>query len=1063
MRSLLCLLVLALLTAGLLPAQSTGLIAGTVEDSSGAVIPNARVAAVQQGTSLRFEAAADEAGRFSFPRLPIGNYRIECQQQGFRRFVSETIHLEADQTRQAQIVLQVGDTTESVQVTGAIGLVETVGATIRETVDERRITQLPLNGRNPLQLQLLVPGVVPSVGGTNLAQNTTITMNGARGTSNNYLLDGGDNNDPQVSVAALVPNPDALEEFSILTNNYSAEYGRNAGGVINAITKSGTNVLHGSLYEFVRNDAFDARSFFSLEQPKLRRNQFGASAGGKVILPKLYNGTDRTFFFLSYEGLRERRAGTVSNLVVPTALERAGDFSQSRTRPNDPVVRLPFPGDRIPPARFDPAAMKFLDIFIPLPNAAGNTHIFNAPEEVDSNQIVARGDHSITDKQRLSVRFFNDRSRQIVTAGLPVLQSDVHFDTSNSMANHTWTLTPALLNTFQFTFGRTDLARGPLPLSGGLNYEGLGVRAPSDTPNLPTNWRGQVNGFWNMGQDNYVTIDRKTAQWLDSMNYSRGGHILKFGGEYRHTRSDRETANLTDPQFTFDGRFAANPFADFLLGLPSRMDQGSLRVNAIRSHSMSLYIQDDWKIKQHFSLSLGLRYEPLLPFTDSRDQMSVFRPGMQSTVYPNAPAGLVYVGDPGIPRSGIINDWNNFGPRIGFAWSPFRRGRMSIRGGYGIFYDFPVMHQLSSFANTQPFSVQVQVNQPRSFSNPYGDSGSPFPYTPPRTPEERRAFSFVRPIVVGESLDPSLRTAYMQQWNFNVQQETVQGIVLTAAYVGSKGTGFSVLRNINAAIPGPGASGGNIEQRRPYLPGVLGSISSYEPLGFSTYHALQMTLNKRFSNGYSILANYTYSKSIDNGSVDAFGGAQDHTNWQPEKALSDYDLRHRFVTSFLWELPSPGRGWLRALLGGWQVNGIFTASSGRPFNVVSGTDRAFTGAGTQRPNLVGNPHLDPNRSRAELIQQYFNPAAFVLPQAGTFGNSGRNTLIGPGSHNLDSSVFRIIPLGEKVKLNFRAEFFNTLNHANLNNPVSSVSAVNIGRIQGTSAPRILQFGLRLTF
>lgn len=1058
MRFAICLVVIPVLSA-----QSSGLLTGTVEDASGAVIPSARISAVQQDTSRRFETLADDAGRFSFPRLPVGSYVIECQQQGFRRFLSPPIRLDADQTRQAQIVLQVGDTTESIQVGGAIGLVETVGATIRETVDEKRITELPLNGRNPLQLQLLVPGVVPSVGGANLAQNGTITMNGVRGTSNNYLLDGGDNNDPQISVAALVPNPDALEEFSILTNNYSAEYGRNAGGVINAVTKSGTNQLRGSLYEFVRNDAFDARNFFSLVQPKLRRNQFGASAGGPVTLPRLYRGKDRTFFFVSYEGLRERRASTFSNLVVPSALERQGDFSQSARKPADPLTRQPFPDNRIPATRLDPAAVKFLDIFIPLPNAPGNAHIFNAPEELNSNHILARGDHSFTVNHRLSLRFFNDRSRQVNSAGLPILRSDVRFNTSNSMASYSWILSPALLNTFQFTFGRTDLARGPLPVQGGLNYEKLGVCAPSDTPNLATNWRGQVSGFWNMNQDNYVTIDRKTAQWLDNASYTRGGHIMKFGGEYRHTRSDRETANLTDPQFTFDGRFAVNPFADFVLGLPSRMDQGSLRVNAIRSHALALYFQDDWKVRQNFTLSLGLRYEPLLPFFDGRGQMSVFRPGAQSTIYRNAPVGLIYVGDPGIPRSGIANDWNNLGPRIGFAWSPFRRGKLSVRGGYGIFYDFPVMHQLSSFANTQPFSVQVQVNQPRSFSDPYGGTASPFPYTPPRTPEERRNFNFVLPVVVGESLDPNLGAAYMQQWNFNVQQETFQGIVMTAAYVGSKGTGFSVLRNVNAAVPGPGGSGANIEQRRPFLPGILGNISSYEPLGFSTYHALQLTLNRRFAKGYTILANYTYAKSIDNGSVDAFGGAQDHRNWRPEKALSDFDLRHRFVTSFLWEVPGPRKAAARWLLGGWQINGIFTLSSGRPFNVVSGTDRAFTGAGTQRPNVVGNAFLDTHRSRDELIRQYFNPAAFALPAAGAFGSAGRNLLIGPGSYNLDSSLFRVFPVHERIRLQLRAEFFNALNHANLTDPIANISAPNVGRIQSASAPRILQFGLRMVY
>lgn len=1052
------------LSAASLLGQSTGLITGTVTDSTGAVVASARVSATRQGTAQKFEATADDAGRFSFPRLPVGSYVIECRHQGFRGFLSEELRLDADQTRQAQIVLRVGDVTESVQVTGAVGLVETVGAAIRETVDEKRISELPLNGRNPLQLQLLVPGVVPSVGGANLAQNATITMNGARGTSNNYMLDGGDNNDPQISVAALTPNPDALEEFSILTNNYSAEYGRNAGGVVNAVTKSGTNTLKGSLYEFLRNDTFDARNFFSLVQPKLRRNQFGGSLGGPVVLPKLWNGKDRTFFFFSYEGLRESRATTNSTLVTPTAAERTGDFTASARKPNDPATRAAFPGNVIPRSRQDAASVKFLELLVPLPNTPGGQHIFNAPESTRSNQFIARGDHSLSAQQRLSVRYFDDHTRNQLTAGLPILKSDSRFHTYNAMVNHTWTLSPTLLNSAQFTYSGVNLARGPLPLLDNLNYEKLGVRAPSDTPNFPTNWRGQVNGYWNMNQDNYVTINRGAAQILDNVSLTRGSHIMKAGAEYRRTKSDRDTANLTDPQFTFDGRFSTITYADFLLGLPAVMNQGSLRVNAVRSNAMAFYFNDDWKLRSNLTLSFGLRWEPLFPFYDARDQMSMFRPGSKSTVYANAPDGLVYVGDPGVPRSGIPRDWNNFAPRVGFAWSPFRGGKTSVRGGYGVFYDFPAIHQLSGFANTQPFSVQLQFNEPRSFSDPFGGGTSPFPYKPPATAESRRNYRFVTPVVVGESLDPALRTAYMQQWNLSVQRETVQGIVVTGAYVGSKGSGFSVLRELNAGVFRPGATGANVNARRPYSPGVLGSISSYVPLGFSTYHALQTTVNKRFAKGYSILANYTFARSIDNGSVDAFGGAQDHNNWTPEKGLSDFDLRHRFVTSFLWELPSPKGGISKWLLGGWQFNGIFSASTGRSFSATSGVDRALTGAGSQRPNLVGNPFLDTGRPKNDLLRQYFNPAAFALPPVGSFGDAGRNIMKGPGSYNLDSSLFRLIPLRERMNLQFRAEFFNTLNHANFANPAANISALNtVGRIQSASAPRILQFGLRLVF
>jgi hypothetical protein len=358
-------------------AQSTAVISGTVEDSTGGLIPGAAVTAIQQQTDQHFDAVSDSQGRFSFPRLPVGNYKVQVTRTGFRRFESEAIRLDADQTRQANVVMQVGEASESVQVSGAIALVETIGGVLRETVDEKRISELPLNGRNPLDLQLLVPGSVPGIAAnSSLGENGAVSINGARGLSNNYLLDGGDNNDPQLNTPAIVPNPDSLEEFSILTNNYSAEYGRGTGAVINAITKSGTNQFHGSAYEFVRNYDFDARNFFSLIVPKLQRNQFGGSFGGPAWIPRVYKGRDRTFFFFSYEGLRQRQATTVSNLIVPTPLERTGDFSQSKLKPTDPVTKAPFPNAAIPASRFDPAAQKFLSIFIPpptLPAAAIST------------------------------------------------------------------------------------------------------------------------------------------------------------------------------------------------------------------------------------------------------------------------------------------------------------------------------------------------------------------------------------------------------------------------------------------------------------------------------------------------------------------------------------------------------------------------------------------------------------------------------------------------------------------------------------------------------------------
>ena len=1056
-------LLLALFSAVCLFAQSTGAIVGTISDASGAVVPGAAVKVTNQATSQQTSTLTDSAGRFSFPRLPVGDYRLAAVANGFRQFISQGIRLDADQNRQANITLEVGQAAESVTVTGAVGLVDTVGATLKEVVDQKRITELPLNGRNPLQLQLLIPGAVPSTGAVNLSEENVTSVNGARGNQNNYMLDGGDNNDPLTNQPAMVPNPDALEEFSILTNNFSAEYGRNVGAVVNAITKSGSNQPHGSLYEFVRNDDFDTRNFFSLVKPKLRRNQYGGTMGGPVYIPHVYHGVDRTFFFFSFEGVRDREANTFSSLNTPTALERTGNFSQSAKKPTDPLTGQPFPGNIIPATRFDPAAVNFLNALVPLPNVpATGQYIFNQPQNLNESQILARADHTLNAKQRLSGRIFYDWNSTFFTAGLPLLHSSSNFHNYNVALNHTYTLTPTLLNTAQFTFGRILGQRGPEPIAGNVTYQSLGVKANSDTPQFAEDFRGSVSGYWNMNQDNTVDIDRKTFQWTDQLSYTRGAHMLKFGGEVRTTHSDRVTANLTDPQFTFDGSLTKNAFSDFILGLPAKMQQGSLRQNQGRDQAFSLFAQDDYKIRKKLTLSFGLRLEPFFPIYDAGDQISVFRPGQRSTLYPNAPPGLLYAGDPGVARGGVASQWKNFAPRVGFAWSPSKNSRTSIRGAYGVFWDTPDYYELTGFANTLPFSYQVTVNQPFSFSDPYHGIVNPIPYKPPATQQARQALVYPLDTPIGESVDPNLTNAYVQQWNFNIQQEVVQHIVLTAAYVGSKSTHLPIQRELNPAVYSPTATLANIDARRVYAPYFAG-IDSYESTATSSYHALQLSLNKRFSHGYTVLANYTYGKSLDISSTDAVANYQNTLNQRAEKAPSDYDVRQRFVTSFLWSIPTPAQRVSGAILGGWQVNGIFTAQTGTPFNVTSGQDRALVGGGAQRPNVTGDAHLDTGRPTAQLIQQYFNPAVFVLPAVGQFGNLGRNDYYGPGSWNLDASVFRRFKIRERANLQFRVEFFNALNHPNFGNPVANIGAATVGRIQTAGAPRILQFGLKFLF
>jgi outer membrane receptor protein involved in Fe transport len=1044
-------------------AQSNAAVSGVVQDSSGAVVPGAQIQVTNQLTGLVFSGASDDAGRFTIQRLPVGEYKLTARKDGFQQFVTEAFRLDADQTRSITVTLAIGNAAEAITVTGAVAQVDTVSGTIRQVVDERRITELPLNGRNPVQLVLLVPGAVSS--NTNgLSANNGISVNGARGTSTNYMLDGGDNNDPQEGGSAVTPNPDALEEFSVLTNNFGAEYGRNGGAVVNAVTKSGTNQFHGSLFEFVRNDRLDARNFFALSKGKLRRNQYGGSFGGPVI-------RNKAFFFGSYEGVKQRQGETFSSLVVPTALERRGDFSASTQKPRDPDTNQPFPNAMIPASRFDPAALKFMDLLqVPLPNASGNRFIFNRPNDQDTGQYLARGDYSLSQSQRLTGRMFETSSTEFLTAGLPVLTSDVKFDTWNVGGQHTWTITPSLLGVGQYTWNQSIIDRGPLPVGSGagVSFQDLGVRvnrggADALGKELVPHYRGQVNGYWNLNQDNLVRIDRGSHQASYAVTYNRGAHLLKMGGEYRMTKSDRVTANGIDPQFTFNGQISGNAFSDFLIGRPFNMTQGSVRINRIRSETYNLYFEDEWKARRDLSLTFGVRYEPLFPYHSADDELTAFRPGQQSTVYPSAPVGLVYAGDQGISRGGTRNDMNNLAPRIGLAWSPFGSKKTSVRAAYGVFYDVMKFHQVSHFVNSPPYSLQITLNTPRSFSDPYAGQVNPFPYAPPATDAERARYTFLRPVTIGLSPNADQAAPYIQQWNLNIQRELAQDHVLTVAYVGTKGTRLPLRNELNPAIFRAGATAGNINARRIYGPDFA-SIIDYQTVINSTYNALQITMNKRLSNGFTLLAGYTYSRSIDGSSleVDGFNG-QDPRNLRADRGLSDFDLRQRLISSFLYELPGPKSGFANWFLGGWQTNGILNIQAGSAFTVTSGQDRALAGVGTQRPNLVGNPNVDTSRSRDELLARYFDPTAFALPALGEYGNLGRNTMVGPGRWNLDFALFKGFAIRESMKLHFRWEMFNAFNHANLGNPRSNISAAEPGRIDSTSSGRVMQLGLRLVF
>jgi outer membrane receptor protein involved in Fe transport len=1058
--------IVGVLSPAILSAQSTAEVRGTVQDQSAAVVPGATVTAINEGTGLTRETTSDSAGRFNLPRLPVGNYRVEVKVDGFRPFATAPFRLNVEDIRQVTAVMTIGALEEGVTVTGQAAVVETVGGTISEIVDERRIQELPLNGRDPLQLQLLLPGVVTGPTSTAMWQQPGISVNGLRGISNNYMLDSGDNNDVLGGTAAIVPNPDALEEFTVQTSNFSAEYGRNMGAVINAVTKSGTNQFRGSAYDFIRNDAMDEKNYFALQKGMLRRSQYGGTMGGPIL-------SDRMFFFGAFEGLRLRQGESRSNLTVLTPAERNGDFSQSRVKPKDPLtcpsgvcsatVGEFFPNHQIPRDRFDPAIVKFMDIFIPLPNAANGLHVYNAPLTKDGYQIMSRVDMQMTDRQRLFGRIFYDKNELVNTNGLPILHSEVAYVTWNTAVNHTHILSPRLVNAFQFTYSETDLDRGPLPVNGGINFQDLGVNVPLATTGtedtLVPLYRGGVQNHWSMNQDAWEPDDRPAVQFKNDMSYTRGGHVMKFGGEYRWSANNRTAGNCNDPCFNFNGQYSNNALADFLLGTANNVQQFSVRYNKGRARAFAAYVQDDWQVRPDVTLSLGVRWEPFIAFYEVDQPQPVFREGQQSTLFPNAPLGLLYAGDPGVPRGGHPTRWSNVAPRMAAAWR--LNDKTSIRTAYGFFHDTArFFHYPKTLVFSPPYSISRTTNDVQ-FSDPYRGKPNPYPYTPPSSSAEYATYQFQLPARV-TSYPDDFSSGFSQQWNVNLQRDLGGDLVVSAAYIGTKAQDLPTSRSINEALPAPGATLANRQQRRQWP--QFEDISSFDPIGKSLYHGMQLSVNKRFSRGYSVLANYTLSKAKDNASNDDdFNGeAQNRMDPDDTWGLGDSDQRHRLVASVLWEIPSPSAAAAKAVLGGWQLNGIMTLASGTPFSVTTGRQTALTFA-SSRANVIGDPHLSTNRSREETIAMYFDPSAFAVPATGTIGNTARNFLIGPGEKNVDMSLFRTFALRGNFRVQFRLEAFNAFNFVNLNNPVSNITASNVGRITSAGDARVMQIGLRMTF
>jgi hypothetical protein len=829
------------------------------------------------------------------------------------------------------------------------------------------------------------------------------------------------------------------------------------GGVVNVVTKSGTNEFHGALWEFYRNENLNAREFFSPTADALKRNQFGVAAGGPVWIPKVYKGRNRTFFFGSYQGTRNRRAQSGARSVAPTAPQKAGDLSGMPVA-RDPLTGTPFPDNRIPLNRFDPAVVKLLDY---LPSAGpGNILTFALPSLAsDDDQYVARIDHLLPGGHQLMGRYTRTdyRTPSIFLANnLYSAAGGTGSIGDNAAVSYTHLFTPRLLTIGRYTYTRLTLDLTPAV---DLSVADLGAQVPKTTPG---NTNISISGFTALNTSFFNNSFDKNHEITNDWTWQAGRQSLRFG--FKYWRNEKLSAGTfrSSGFYNFTGQITGNVLADFLLGRPAQFAMRQVFGKNIDVGRPALYLQDDIRVTGSLTLNLGLRWDPNLPYVDSIDMWPAFRPGLQSQRFPNAPLGLVFSNEAGVPRGVTTADWNNFSPRIGFAWNP-GGGANVIRGAYGIFYDY-VMGQ-TAWRSSEPYVASTTIDVPPSFSNPYAGR-TPTDPAQNLTPPGNHVFT---PFLTLASMEPDFRSAVIQSANLTLERRMTKSLLARASYVTTLGTHLMFSESVNPAIYRPGQSTlANVNSRRLYP--VFGNITEVRDGARSWYHSLQLSVQRQFGSGILFTTNYTFSKSIDTSSFAQDGGVTEGPNpfdRRSNRALSDFDATHNFNTSVLWKLPflSASRGVVHSVLGGWQLNGIVSLQSGTPFGIVDSRDVGLVGTGAGvRADLVGNPYLPTDRPRAELITRYFDPTAFRLPVEGTFGTSGRNIIREPGYANVDASLLKDFALADRAFVQFRTEVFNLLNRPNFGRPQASLASPTLGQILSTSgSPRIIQLALKFIF
>ncbi len=1057
---------------------SSGTVLGSVADASGAVIPGVSLTATNSAIGLTRTVITNESGNYRIDQLPLGTYNVTVELTGFKKEVRNNIKVDIDARVRLDFVLNPGDVSEVIEVTSAAPLVQTDDSSVGQVVDERKIITMPLNGRDFSQLAYIVPGAFAPRPGSSLGDRGGFSVAGLSENTNQFLLDGVNNNGTGTMEIAARINVDAVGEFKVQTSTYAAQYGRYAGAQVDVVTKSGTNKLHGTTFAFTRNDNLDARNVFDpwpvKHLPEFKRHQYGATVGGPIV-------KDKIFFFAGYQGQRQTKFQTTAP-TVPMPEFWSGDLSRYTAPISDPVLRaqgLPcsatdargcFPGNRIPANRLSPIALKFRQ-FWPDPTKgfgpSNSTALLPIPDNF--HQPNGRIDYRINDKHQFhgSYNFYNNNLMEWAIAGRPEVPGFMtrgRIKSQSLSLNEVWTVSQQMINEFRAGFGRVRRVRFQENPNTNFNAQfGIpGTAADID----PIAWgvpRVSITGFATIGDATNMPQPRtdQTFNFSDNISIFRGSHAFKFGADYYLQQMNLIMINHGRGTFSFTGGSAAdvtagrasgNAFADFLLGIPATSDR-QVPLGAISDHprrtSINAFFQDDWKVTKKLTLNIGVRYEALGRIREKYDKLAAFDPTVAG-----GKGGLRVVGNnprftetiaaftklfPNVAiergAKGLYkNDYNNFAPRLGFAYAPFGGSKTVMRGAYGIFYQiddlcFCGYYTNAPFAISQRFTIANGI----TLADPWRATAGGALNMP--------------------AIDPNVATQYYQQWSYGIQQEIPGSIVVDLTYQGKRGLKLTRTRDINQPLD-------RTTGVRPFP--LFGRTSYEENSASSIYHGLNTRIEKRNSSGTSFLLSHTYGKLIDDGS----GSPQDSYNLRAERALSGDDVRHRFNLSYILPLPfGHGRklganttGAVNEVISGWEFSGNIRANTGSPYSPSISVDQSGTGNTWDRANLVGNPVKD-----NPLSSEWWNKSAFALPAAKTFGNAGRNILTGPGAQSVDLAVLKKVQFKESQQVQLRFEFFNLLNHPNYAIPVSTTNSASFGAISSAGSAREIQIGLKYLF